>query len=220
MKNNGKNGSLNPTWTGAIVLALEDGFRLHRLIDPETTPADSFLRAIGDLQREHGNFIGLTKGAQSAAPAVLHLVQLARDRANFARRRHPDRQRGQSADADTDRKGQRITPGKVVQNAGDPGARGASGEGREHHGAENAAVMLALKYLHHHRPHDGGQAVAERALRQHHDVDQRQGRKLRQRDQRRKADRKAEAARGPDPFAPDPVGEMSEQRSGRECRAG
>ena len=36
------------------VLALEDGFRLHRLIDPETTPADSFLRAIGDLQRSIG----------------------------------------------------------------------------------------------------------------------------------------------------------------------
>jgi AcrR family transcriptional regulator len=53
-KRNGKNGSLNPTWIGAILLALEDGFRLHRLIDPETTPADSFLRAIGDLQRTMG----------------------------------------------------------------------------------------------------------------------------------------------------------------------
>src|SRR5215203_824308 len=39
--------ALNPMWTGAVVLAMEDGFRLHRLIDPETTPADSFLRAIG-----------------------------------------------------------------------------------------------------------------------------------------------------------------------------
>jgi AcrR family transcriptional regulator len=53
-KNSGGNGSLNPTWTAAIVLALEDGFRLHRLIDPETTPADSFLRAIGGLQRAMG----------------------------------------------------------------------------------------------------------------------------------------------------------------------
>jgi AcrR family transcriptional regulator len=53
-KNGGKKVSLNPTWTGAILLALEDGFRLHRLIDPETTPADSFLRAIGDLQRAMG----------------------------------------------------------------------------------------------------------------------------------------------------------------------
>jgi AcrR family transcriptional regulator len=52
-KNSG-NGSLNPAWTGAILLALEDGFRLHRLIDPETTPADSFLRAIGDLQKAIG----------------------------------------------------------------------------------------------------------------------------------------------------------------------
>jgi AcrR family transcriptional regulator len=53
-KNGGRNGALNPTWTGAIVLALEDGFRLHRLIDPETTPADSFLRAITDLRRAMG----------------------------------------------------------------------------------------------------------------------------------------------------------------------
>src|SRR5246127_1618724 len=44
----------NAAWTGAILLALEDGFRLHRLIDPETTPADSFLRAITDLQRAIG----------------------------------------------------------------------------------------------------------------------------------------------------------------------
>ena len=54
LKNSGKNASVNPAWTGAILLALEDGFRLHRLIDPETTPADSFLRAIGDLQRAIG----------------------------------------------------------------------------------------------------------------------------------------------------------------------
>jgi AcrR family transcriptional regulator len=50
----GKNEPLNPPWTGAILLAMEDGFRLHRLIDPETTPADSFLRAITDLRRAIG----------------------------------------------------------------------------------------------------------------------------------------------------------------------
>jgi AcrR family transcriptional regulator len=54
LKNNGKNNSLNPAWTATVVLALEDGFRLHRLIDPETTPADSFLRAISDLRRSVG----------------------------------------------------------------------------------------------------------------------------------------------------------------------
>jgi len=53
-KHSGGPGALNPAWTGAILLALEDGFRLHRLIDPETTPADSFLRAIGDLRRRTG----------------------------------------------------------------------------------------------------------------------------------------------------------------------
>ena len=54
LKNSGKNPVLNPAWTAAIVLALEDGFRLHRLIDPETTPSDSFLRAISDLERAIG----------------------------------------------------------------------------------------------------------------------------------------------------------------------
>jgi AcrR family transcriptional regulator len=44
----------NPGWVAAILLALEDGFRLHRLIDPETTPADSFLRALNDLQHAIG----------------------------------------------------------------------------------------------------------------------------------------------------------------------
>jgi AcrR family transcriptional regulator len=53
-KNSGRNPAFNPAWTGAILLAMEDGFRLHRLIDPDTTPADSFLRAIADLQRAMG----------------------------------------------------------------------------------------------------------------------------------------------------------------------
>ena len=44
----------DPGWVGAILLALEDGFRLHRLIDPETTSADSFIRAAGYLQRAIG----------------------------------------------------------------------------------------------------------------------------------------------------------------------
>jgi AcrR family transcriptional regulator len=53
-KNSGRTTILDPGWAGALVLALEDGFRLHRLIDPETTPSGSFFRAIGDLQRAMG----------------------------------------------------------------------------------------------------------------------------------------------------------------------
>jgi len=53
-KNSGRTTILNPAWAGALVLALEDGFRLHRLTDPETTSPDSFFRAIGDLQRAMG----------------------------------------------------------------------------------------------------------------------------------------------------------------------
>ncbi|MEK9278129.1 TetR/AcrR family transcriptional regulator [Bradyrhizobium sp. ISRA442] len=54
LKGGGRNATLNPSWTASVVLALEDGFRLHRLIDPDTTPADSFLRAITDLRRRTG----------------------------------------------------------------------------------------------------------------------------------------------------------------------
>ena len=54
LKGNDKNNRLDPPWMASVVLALEDGFRLHRLIDPETTPADSFLRAITDLRRRTG----------------------------------------------------------------------------------------------------------------------------------------------------------------------
>jgi hypothetical protein len=40
-----------PAWASALVLALEDGFRLHRLIDPASTPTDSLFRALTELQR-------------------------------------------------------------------------------------------------------------------------------------------------------------------------
>jgi AcrR family transcriptional regulator len=53
-KHSGRNFE-NPAWVGAILLALEDGFRLHRLIDPETTPADSFIRAVNDLLQAIGD---------------------------------------------------------------------------------------------------------------------------------------------------------------------
>lgn len=54
LKNSATGDTLNPPWMASVVLALEDGFRLHRLIDPETTPADSFWRAITDLRRRTG----------------------------------------------------------------------------------------------------------------------------------------------------------------------
>src|SRR5215470_10565739 len=54
LKESGRPAAVNPMWTAAVVLALEDGFRLHRLIDPETTPADSLFRALADLRRATG----------------------------------------------------------------------------------------------------------------------------------------------------------------------
>jgi AcrR family transcriptional regulator len=45
---------VDPAWAGAMLLALEDGFRLHRLIDPDSTPTDAFLRTVGELQQLTG----------------------------------------------------------------------------------------------------------------------------------------------------------------------
>ena len=44
-------GFTDPAQGAAMLLALEDGFRLHRLVDPASTPADSFMRSIGELQK-------------------------------------------------------------------------------------------------------------------------------------------------------------------------
>jgi AcrR family transcriptional regulator len=43
-------GPFDPQQLAAMLLAMEDGFRFHRLIDPESTPEDSYLRALRVLQ--------------------------------------------------------------------------------------------------------------------------------------------------------------------------
>lgn len=52
-----------PERIGALLIALEDGFRLHRLIDPDSTPEDRFLTSVSDLQRLLG--IASADGEQS-----------------------------------------------------------------------------------------------------------------------------------------------------------
>jgi hypothetical protein len=43
-------GLPDPEQLAAMLLAMEDGFRLHQLIDPDATPPDSFLRSLTALQ--------------------------------------------------------------------------------------------------------------------------------------------------------------------------
>jgi AcrR family transcriptional regulator len=43
-------GPFDPEQLAAMLLAMEDGFRLHRLIDPEATPAGSFVQSLTVLQ--------------------------------------------------------------------------------------------------------------------------------------------------------------------------
>jgi AcrR family transcriptional regulator len=49
--NRSSGSAIDPQWASATLLALEDGFRLHRLIDPQGVPADSFFRTVAKLQR-------------------------------------------------------------------------------------------------------------------------------------------------------------------------
>jgi len=49
--NQGSGARLDPHWASGLLLALEDGFRLHRLIDPQSVPADAFFQAVAELQR-------------------------------------------------------------------------------------------------------------------------------------------------------------------------
>jgi AcrR family transcriptional regulator len=42
---------VDPRWAASLLVALEDGFRLHRLIDPATTPANSFYDSVSRLYR-------------------------------------------------------------------------------------------------------------------------------------------------------------------------
>ena len=60
------------------------------------------------------------------------------------------------------------------------------------------------------RTHYGGNAVSERALRDDHQIEQQRRRGAAKSDEAEVADHKAEIADHPDPFAPDPIGQMAE----------
>ena len=63
---------------GTLLIAIEDGLRLHRIIDPETTPADAFLDALTllgtlvapDSGRELGDRDGQTAHSESPTSAT------------------------------------------------------------------------------------------------------------------------------------------------------
>jgi AcrR family transcriptional regulator len=47
----GQESPVAPDRLGMVLVALEDGLRLHRLIDPDSTPADAFYDALDALQQ-------------------------------------------------------------------------------------------------------------------------------------------------------------------------
>jgi AcrR family transcriptional regulator len=50
LRDAGVTRAIDPEQAGTILLAIEDGLRLHRLIDPRSTPAGAFLDAVRLLQ--------------------------------------------------------------------------------------------------------------------------------------------------------------------------
>ncbi len=51
LRANGVDLGVESDQVGMVLVALEDGLRLHRLIDPDSTPADAFLDTLELLQR-------------------------------------------------------------------------------------------------------------------------------------------------------------------------
>jgi AcrR family transcriptional regulator len=64
LRANGVDLRVEPHELGTVLVALEDGLRLHRLIDPDSTPADAFLDVLELLRR-------LMTDAPPAPPAPL-----------------------------------------------------------------------------------------------------------------------------------------------------
>jgi AcrR family transcriptional regulator len=51
LRASGADIDIEPEQLGTVLVAIEDGLRLHRLIDPDSTPADAFVDALDALQR-------------------------------------------------------------------------------------------------------------------------------------------------------------------------
>ncbi len=64
-------GLPGPEQLAAMLLAMEDGFRLHRLIGPDSTPPDSFLRSVTALQDAHA---ARPRSQQSAPPNGVTMI--------------------------------------------------------------------------------------------------------------------------------------------------
>src|SRR5262249_38282733 len=87
---------------------------------------------------------------------------------DFAWSSEPDRDGGDDAAGAGETEGQRVAAGRVVKRGRDPGTDAGAGDGETADGAEDGAEVGTLEELGRNGAEDGRQAVAERALRQHH----------------------------------------------------
>src|SRR6058998_3071611 len=85
-------------------------------------------------------------------------------------------------------------------------ARTSRGAASQMARAESTLQPMAIqKDLGRNGANDGGEAIAEHALRGDHEIEQCRRRSVTQEEQRQVTEREAQAAHGPHPLAPDPV---------------
>src|SRR5690606_6348077 len=98
-----------------------------------------------------------------------------------------------------------IAAGPVVYDAGDPRTCRAAADQCDGNRAEYRAVVRTLENLDDDRSHHRCQRVAEKALREHHDVEQRGRWRVLHCDKDHIRNPETGTARGPYPFTADPV---------------
>src|SRR6266850_4627784 len=140
----------------------------------------------------------------------------AGDHADLARRGQPDRRAREHAAADRDPPGRHVAARRVVDHAGEPRPGGAAADRGEHEHAEDRPVVLALEDLGRDGGDDGCEPIAERALCEDHQVEQRRRGRLLEQQQRDIAEHEPEAAHRPHPLAPDAVGDVAERDLARD----
>ena len=137
--------------------------------------------------------------------------------AHLAGRGLPDRQHRYEARRHADPECECVSAISIEQRACGPRSDRAAEDGAQHQRAEDAAVVLALENL----GDDGGEhrrnAVAEYALRQHHQIEHgRVGNDLQQQE-KEVAKREAEHARCPHPLAADAVRDVAKRNLPRNA---
>src|SRR6185369_4890327 len=118
---------------------------------------------------------------------------------------YPDRDSRQHAAPERSDEPRRIAAAQIVGQARSPGTECAAGDANAHHCPEDRPVVTAMEVFGGNGADNRGHAVAEEALRQHHEPEQRGHGCVLKSKKRQIADDEAGLADAPYPLARDPI---------------